>query len=86
MNISFQDKLACERFSGRARRDTNLSNNLSEVSTISFRVELQKNATNQTRYVSANSTGMIGVVVTASLIAMVAIIALIFVKFCGTGN
>lgn len=78
--LHFQDKLACERFSGRARRDTNLSNNLSEVSTISFRVELKNNDTNQTSYVAANNTGIMSLILTLSFIIMATIICLI-IKF-----
>lgn len=79
-SLNFQDRLACERFSGRARRDTNLSNNLSEVSTISFRVELKNNDTNQTSYVAAHNTGIMSLILTLSFIIMAMIICLI-IKF-----
>ncbi|KAJ6633417.1 hypothetical protein Bhyg_16333 [Pseudolycoriella hygida] len=79
----FVDKLACEKFSGRARRDTNLSNNLSEVSTISFRVELQKNDSNGTNRVAANNTGIMSLILSLSFIVMAMIICLIIkLKSC----
>lgn len=72
-----QDKVACERFTGRARRDTNQSNNLSEVSTISFRVEMPKNVTNRATYVAANNTGIMSLILTLSFIIMAAIVCVI---------
>lgn len=80
LNLNFQDKLACDRFSGRARRETNLSNNLSEVSTISFRVELPRNNTNGTGYVATNNTGIMSLTITLSFIVVGTIICLI-IKF-----
>ncbi|XP_037033119.1 uncharacterized protein LOC119072076 isoform X1 [Bradysia coprophila] len=76
----FVDRLACDRFSGRARRDTNLSNNLSEVTTISFRVELPRNNTNGTGYVAANNTGIMSLIITLSFIIIATIVCLI-IKF-----